>query len=204
MSIFRRAAERRGTPADLLVVGLANPGSEYVGSRHNVGAEVVERLATRCGTTLRPQRRVRAVVAEVSICSHRVALAVPQTYMNLSGESVAPLVKRFGIDDPTRVVVVHDELDLPPGRIKIKLNGGTAGNNGLRSITSHLGTDEYARIRIGIGKPPHPAAGKDYVLKRPGKADRELIDEAIDRAVASIDVFVEKGAGMAMTRFNAK
>src|SRR5262245_755172 len=128
MPLFGRrggAAERRGTPADLLVVGLGNPGSEYQSSRHNVGAEVVELLAQRHGGTLK-RTRERALVAEVRIEDDRVALAFPQTYVNLSGEAVALLVKRHGITDPERVVIVHDELHLPLGRIPINRGGGLA------------------------------------------------------------------------------
>ena len=116
------AAERRGTPADLLVVGLANPGGEYAGTRHNVGGEVVELLAERHGAKLRKGKE-RAMVDEVNVGGRRLALAIPLTYMNLSGEAVAPLVRRHGIDDPHHLVIVHDELDLPVGRFKLKLGG---------------------------------------------------------------------------------
>src|SRR4029450_12295587 len=139
MALFGRrgaAAERRGTPADLLVVGLGNPGSDYQASRHNVGAEVVELLAQRHGGTLK-RTRERALVAEVRIEDDRVALAFPQTYMNLSGEAVALLVKRHGITDPERIVIVHDELDLPLGRVQIKRGGGLGGPNGLGRIKGH-------------------------------------------------------------------
>ncbi|HEY3142767.1 MAG TPA: aminoacyl-tRNA hydrolase, partial [Acidimicrobiales bacterium] len=122
MSLFGRggfAAQRRGTPADLLIVGLGNPGVDYAGTRHNVGADVVRLLAERHGARLR-RGRERADVAEITIGGKRVALAVPQTYMNLSGEAVALLIRRHGISEPERLVVVHDELDLPTGRIKVK------------------------------------------------------------------------------------
>ncbi|HEY9555300.1 MAG TPA: aminoacyl-tRNA hydrolase, partial [Acidimicrobiales bacterium] len=152
------AAERRGTPADLLVVGLANPGSEYEGTRHNIGAEVVLLLAERHGAKLRKAKE-RAIADEVNVGGKRLALAIPMTYMNLSGEAVAPLVKRHGITDPHHLVVVHDELDLPVGRMKLKLGGGLAGNNGLKSIKAHLHTDDFARVRIGIGKPPGRTEG---------------------------------------------
>src|SRR5690606_16709120 len=115
LTVFGRGGARRGTPADLLVVGLANPGTEYEGTRHNVGAEVVQLLAQRHGGALRRSKE-RALTDEVRVGERRLALAVPQTYMNLSGESVAPLVRRYGIEDPHRLVIVHDELDLPVGR----------------------------------------------------------------------------------------
>src|SRR5690349_11767207 len=128
---------RTGTAADLLVVGLGNPGAEYERTRHNVGAEVVELLARRYGGKLKKGRE-RALVDEVRIDGKRVALAFPQTYMNDSGLSVSPLVRRYGIEDLARLVVVHDELDLPVGVVRVKEGGGLAGHNGLRSIKAHL------------------------------------------------------------------
>src|SRR5688572_28588463 len=119
--------DRRGTPADLLVVGLANPGAEYEGKRHNVGAEVVHLLAARHGAKLRKGKE-RAMVDEVLVGDKRPALAIPLTYMNLSGEAVAPLARRHGIDDPEHLVIVHDELDLPVGTFRVKVGGGLAGN----------------------------------------------------------------------------
>jgi peptidyl-tRNA hydrolase, PTH1 family len=195
--------ERRGTPADLLVVGLGNPGSDYEGTRHNVGAEVVALLADRHGARLRAGRE-RALVDEVDVGGRRVALAVPQTFMNLSGESVAPLVRRHGIEDPADLVVVHDELDLPVGRIKLKVGGGLAGNNGLRSIVSHLKTQDFARVRIGIGKPPGRQQGADHVLRRPGKAERAELDIAVVEAADAVEAIIAEGMAVAMNRVNAR
>ena len=206
MSLFGRrgaAAERRGTPADLLVVGLGNPGGEYEHSRHNVGADVVALLAERHGGTLRRSRE-RALVAEVRIGDRRVTLAFPQTYVNLSGESVAMLVRRHGITDPARVVVVHDELDLPLGRVKVKEGGGLAGHNGLRSIKAHLHTDEFLRVRIGVDKPPSKEQGADHVLRRLTKRDRTELDIAIQEAADAVEAIVEDGVDAAMNRFNTR
>jgi peptidyl-tRNA hydrolase, PTH1 family len=195
--------ERRGTPADLLVVGLGNPGSDYEGTRHNVGAEVVALLADRHGARLRAGRE-RALVDEVDVGGRRVALAVPQTFMNLSGESVAPLVRRHGIEDPADLVVVHDELDLPVGRVKLKVGGGLAGNNGLKSIVSHLKTQDFARVRIGIGKPPGRQQGADHVLRRPGKAERAELDIAVVEAADAVEAIIAEGMAVAMNRVNAR
>jgi peptidyl-tRNA hydrolase, PTH1 family len=206
VSLFGRrgaAAERRGTPADLLVVGLGNPGSEFAGTRHNVGADVVERLAARHGGSLRRSRE-RALADEVRIDGQRVALAFPQTYMNLSGESVALLVKRHGITDPERLVVVHDELDLPLGRIKLKRGGGLAGHNGLRSITSHLHTDGFLRVRIGIGKPPGKQQGADHVLRRPPKTVRAELDVVVEEAADAVEAILADGMDAAMNRYNTR
>jgi PTH1 family peptidyl-tRNA hydrolase len=197
------AAERRGTPADLLAVGLANPGAEYAGTRHNVGAEVVQLLADRHGGRLKKGKE-RAIVDEVRVDGRRLALAVPQTYMNLSGEAVAPLVRRYGITDLHRLVIVHDELDLPVGRIQVKVGGGLAGNNGLKSVKAHLHTDDFVRIRVGIGKPEGRKQGADHVLKRPGKADRLELDIAVVEAADAVEVLLAEGDAAAMNRFNVR
>jgi PTH1 family peptidyl-tRNA hydrolase len=204
--MFRRrggAVERRGTPADLLVVGLGNPGAEYQGTRHNVGAEVVRLLADRHGATLR-KTKDRALVDEVPVGDKRLALAIPLTYMNLSGESVAPLVRRHGIDDPHRLVIVHDELDLPVGRMKLKLGGGLAGNNGLKSVKAHLHTDDFARVRIGIGKPPGRTEGVNHVLKKPGKADRAELDVVVVEAADAVELILTDGIAAAMNQYNTR
>jgi PTH1 family peptidyl-tRNA hydrolase len=197
------AAERRGTPADLLVVGLGNPGAEYEGTRHNVGAEVVQLLAERHGAKLKKSKE-RAIVDEVVVGGRRLALAIPLTYMNLSGEAVAPLVRRHGIEDPHRLVIVHDELDLPVGRLKLKLGGGLAGNNGLRSIKAHLHTDDFARVRIGIGRPPGRTEGVDHVLKKPGKADRAELDIVVVEAADAVELILSDGIDAAMHRYNTR
>ena len=194
-------AERTGTPADLLVVGLGNPGAEYAGTRHNVGAEVVELLARRHGGQLKKARE-RALVAEVHIGSNRVTLAFPITYMNESGQAVGPLVRRHGIEDLHRLVIVHDELDFPVGRLQVKVGGGLAGNNGLRSIKAHLKSDEFVRVRIGIGKPPSADRGADHVLRRPSKAEREELAVMCQRAADAVETILTDGPEAAMARFN--
>jgi PTH1 family peptidyl-tRNA hydrolase len=206
MSPFGRrgaAAERRGTPADLLVVGLGNPGGEYEHSRHNVGADAVALLAERHGGVLKRSRE-RALVAEVGIGDRRVALAFPQTYVNLSGESVARLVRRHGITDPGRLVVVHDELDLPLGRVKIKQGGGLAGHNGLRSIKAHLHTDDFLRVRIGVDKPPSKEQGANHVLRRVSKRERVELDIAVQEAADAVEAILADGVDAAMNRFNTR
>jgi len=187
--------------ADLLVVGLGNPGAEYTGTRHNVGFEVVEVLARRHGGRLRKGKE-RALVDEVNVDGHRVALAEPQTFMNLSGEAVARLVRRYDIDDLQTLVIVHDELDLPVGRLKVKMGGGLAGHNGLRSIKAHLHTDEFVRVRIGIGKPPSKEEGVDHVLKRVGKVERSVLADMAERAADAVEAILSDGLEAAMNRFN--
>jgi len=184
----------------VLVVGLGNPGVEFANTRHNVGADVVAELAVRHGGRLKAEKGLFATACEVRINDRRVLLAVPVTFMNDSGQAVAPLVRRAG--EGALLVVVHDELDLPPGRIKIKSGGGNAGHNGLKSIDSHLHTNQYERVRIGIGKPPGRQSGADFVLKRPGAAERAVLAEAINTAADAVEVMVEQGVDASMGRFN--
>ncbi len=185
------------------MVGLGNPGREYEGTRHNVGADAVRLLGERHGERLRAEKGLRAEVAPWRAAQGLVALAVPSTYMNDSGLAVAALVRRFGVADVGRLVVVHDELDLPAGRVKVKAGGGTAGHNGLRSIHAHLHDTGYVRVRIGIGKPPGRQSGADFVLRRPGVAERTLLDVAVERAADAVESIVAEGVDAAMTRFNA-
>jgi len=195
-----RLRPRRGTPADLLVVGLGNPGDEYRGSRHNLGAEVVELLATRHGGRLR-KRKERALVDEVTIDGHRVALAIPLTYVNDSGNAVGALVRRFGVD-PEQLIVVHDELDLPVAELKVKSGGGLAGHNGLRSIVEHLHTQDFQRVRIGVDKPVSKERGADHVLNRFGKRERAEVDVTVEQAADAVETIARDGVDAAMNRFN--
>lgn len=142
-------------------------------------------------------------MAEARVDGRRLALAVPLTYMNDSGQAVAPLVRRFGVDDLACLVVVHDELDLPPGVVRVKAGGGLAGHNGLRSIKAHLHADAFTRVRIGIGKPP---GGKDHgvehVLKAPAKRERVELDVAVEEAADAVEMILAEGVLAAQNRFN--
>lgn len=137
-------------------------------------------------------------MAVVSIGGSRVALAVPTTYMNESGLAVRKLATRFGIADPSAIVIVHDELDLPPGTVRLKAGGGLAGHNGLRSVQSHLHTTDFLRVRIGVGKPPSAAQGASHVLRRPPKAVRELLGGAVPVAADAVERIVTDGLDSAM------
>ena len=201
-SRWRARKKHTDTPADLVVVGLGNLGDKFVGSRHNVGAEAVEFLASRHGQPLGKSREA-ALVAEIRVGGRRVVLAFPQTFMNKSGEAVRALVRRWSIADHLdRLVVIHDELDLPPGRIKVKHGGGLAGHYGLSSIKAHLHTADFTRIRIGVGKPPNPQAGADYVLRRPGRADRDVLDDAVMQAAEAALALLDHPVDVVMNRFN--
>ncbi len=193
-------APRTGTPADLLVVGLGNPGEEYARTKHNVGAEVVELLASRHGAKLRKGKEL-ALADEVHIGGRRVALAIPLTYMNDSGDAVRRLERRYGVT-PEQIVVVHDELDLPIAALRVKSGGGLAGHNGLRSIKSHLHSDAFQRVRIGVGKPTSKEHGADHVLSKFSKRDRAEIDVTIEQAADAVEAIVTDGIDVAMNRYN--
>ncbi len=183
---------RRPAPVDWLLVGLGNPGSEYVGTRHNIGFEVAERLRARWNLG-RPKSKYRGLISDGRIGpgGPRVAILLPQTYMNDVGRSVGPARGEFRVE-PNRIVVIHDEIDLPFGEIRPRLGGGLAGHNGLRSLKAALGTPDFHRVRIGVGRPPttDPDRVAAYVLGkfREPKADVDaLIDAAADAAERLIE-----------------
>ena len=201
MSLFGRIG--KGTPFDWLVVGLGNPGTKYAGSRHNVGEAAVSLLAQRKGVALKGGRD-NALVAETRFGDDRVVLAFPITFMNESGQAVSALVRRYRIETPEQIIVVQDELDLPPGELKIKAGGGLAGHNGLRSIKQHLKTEDFLRIRIGVGKPSSKEAGAGHVLSKVPKAERELLDLRVADAADAVELIIGQGVEAAMQRFNGK
>jgi PTH1 family peptidyl-tRNA hydrolase len=206
MGLFDRRGSK-GTPFDWLVVGLGNPGKEYSRTRHNVGEECVRLLAERHDAPLKAGRD-NALVGEARFGTGsdatRVVLAFPITFMNESGRAVAALVRRYKIDDPGNIIVVHDELDLEPGVMRVKVGGGLAGHNGLRSITQHLHTQDYVRIRIGVGKPPHKDVGANHVLSRIPSRQRELLDSVVADAAAAVEMIVAEGADAAMRTFHGR
>lgn len=188
-------------------MGLGNPGSAYRGTFHNVGADVVALLASRHAAALRPDR-CHSLSTEVRVGvpgeERRLALAFPQTYMNDSGRAVRLLLRRYGIDDLARLVIIHDELDLPVGAVKVKMGGGLAGHNGLRSIKAHLHSDDFARVRIGIGKPPGgKERGAEHVLRVPPQKTRVELDVSVETAADAVECIVCRGVPVAQNLFNA-
>ena len=165
-----------------LFVGLGNPGPEYEDTRHNAGFWYIDDLARRLKVTLQPDRAYHGLVARANTPQGPVWLLQPQTYMNLSGKSVGALAGFFKIA-PAEILVVHDELDFPPGTAKLKLGGGSGGHNGLKDISAQLGTHDYWRLRLGIGHPGERDAVVGYVLKAPRREEQDLIDRAIDRCL---------------------
>jgi peptidyl-tRNA hydrolase, PTH1 family len=203
MGLFGRAG--KGEPYDWLVVGLGNPGEKYARTRHNVGEEAVRLLAERRGVDLKGGRD-QALVAETRMPGpngdQRVVLAFPITFMNDSGQAVSALVRRYRIESAEQIIVIQDELDLPPGELKIKAGGGLAGHNGLRSITQHLKSQDYLRVRIGVGKPEHKDVGKGHVLSKVPKAEREQLDIAVVDAADATELIITRGVDAAMQRYN--
>ncbi|HVV60058.1 MAG TPA: aminoacyl-tRNA hydrolase [Gaiellaceae bacterium] len=192
---------RHGTSLDLLVVGLGNPGREYAGNRHNVGWLVVDELARRHGGAWKSKFNGR--FAEIRIDGHKVALLKPETFMNDSGRAVQAALRFFKLE-PDAVLVVHDESDLEPGRLQARLGGGLAGHNGLRSVAKHLGTPDFLRLRVGIGRPGRGDHRQlaDYVL-----ADFEPHDDAeglVARAADAVETLDAEGLEAAQRAFNAK
>jgi PTH1 family peptidyl-tRNA hydrolase len=186
-----RDHDRRGSASTLVILGLANPGSEYEGSRHNVGGDAARLVAERRGVKLTHESRQRALTATIPTSRGPVTLAVPTTFMNESGAALPPLLKRTSLEDLARLVVAHDELDLEPGRLQLKFGGGLAGHNGLRSIAKTLGTNDFSRLRIGIGKPPSKEQGADYVLQRPTGARKVAMAEFVSAAADAIETLLD-------------
>lgn len=184
------------------MVGLGNPGEKYEGTRHNVGADVVLILARRHDAKLRPFKS-QATTDEVNLGGRRLAVGIPLMYMNESGAAVRRLVDRYGVG-PEQLVIVHDELDLPPGVLRVKAGGGLAGHKGLRSIARHLKTQDFLRVRLGIGKPPDPRRGADHVLEGFSKKEREEVEILVEEAADAVEMILADGAEAAMTRYNQR
>lgn len=201
---LRRAREndRRGQKSTLLIVGLANPGAQYEGSRHNVGGDALRLAVQRRGGQLTLERRQRALSVTLPTPRGPVTLAVPTTFMNESGSALPLLLRRTSIDDLSKLVIVHDELDLEPGRVQLKFGGGLAGHNGLRSIAQTLGTQDFARLRVGIGKPPTKERGADYVLRRPSANGREALGADVALAADAIETILDFDFEEAQRRVN--
>jgi PTH1 family peptidyl-tRNA hydrolase len=190
-------------PGPALVVGLGNPGPEYAGTRHNVGFRVVELLATRAGGgKFSRHRKANAEVLEGRLGERRVVLAKPRTYMNVSGGPVAGLLKYYSVPVED-LVVVHDELDLEFGVVRLKRGGGEGGHNGLRSVSSSLGSKDYLRVRLGIGRPPGRQDPADYVLKRFSAVEGKELDFIVDLAADATEALLADGLEPAQNRFHA-
>jgi PTH1 family peptidyl-tRNA hydrolase len=196
-----------------LIVGLGNPGIEYQFTPHNAGFLAIDRIAEHCNATV-ANRRGRALTGKAMLAGEEVLLAKPETYMNLSGIAVAALVRELEIQIPSPdLIVIYDELDLPLGTIRIRERGSANGHNGVKSISGVLGTEEWMRIRIGVGKPPLPdasanagrelkAGGRDFLLSPMRKPELAELDPVLDRVRMAVEAILTKGAGPAMSEYN--
>ncbi len=193
----------------ILIVGLGNPGIEYQFTPHNAGFLAIDRLAERCGVVV-GNRRSNALTAAAQIAGRRILLAKPETFMNLSGSSVAGLVKDLEADPRRELIVLYDEIALPLGSIRVRERGSAGGHNGVKSISGSLGTEEWLRIRIGIAPEDERAAEsarqgrKDYVLTPFRKRELAVLDQSLDDTVAAVETILTEGASSAMNRFNRR
>jgi len=183
-----------------LIVGFGNPGRQYKCNRHNVGFMLVDNLAKRLGTTF-SRMESRALVTKTTYLDKRLILAKPQTYMNLSGQAVASLVKFYKIP-LENLMIAYDDVDLPLGTIRLRPMGGSAGQKGMRSTIERLGTEEFPRIRLGIDRPPGAMQAANYVLQDFSKDEIEIVNHVIDRATDATLVFVTEGLDVAMNIYN--
>ena len=188
------------TAETFLVVGLGNPGKQYAGNRHNAGAMVADVLTRRVNGSYK-SHKAGADIVESRYADARVVLAKPRSYMNLSGGATAGLARFFSIE-PGHIIAVHDELDLPPSTIRVKLGGGEGGHNGLRSISSAIGTRDYLRVRFGIGRPPGRMDAADFVLRDFSAAERKDLEVDLESAADAVELLIEYGLEATQNRLH--
>lgn len=200
--LFRRKAEEReGENVPMkLVVGLGNPGEKYERTRHNVGFEVIDQCQKHLNIDLK-EAKFKGALGSLRSGSEKIFFLKPLTYMNLSGESVRQLMAYYKIE-PDDLLVIYDDLDLPPGRIRLRQKGSHGGHNGMKSIMQHIGTDRFNRIRIGIGRPGPGMDIPEYVLGTFSPQDRQQVDEAVDQASAAVQMWTEQDFPMVMNKYN--
>lgn len=184
-----------------LIVGLGNPGKDYEKTRHNVGFDTIDELVEEY-RIVQSGEKFKAMYGKGMIGSEKVILMKPLTFMNLSGEAVRAFVDYFKIDVKEELIVVYDDIDLEPGNVRIRAKGSAGGHNGMKNIVKMLGTQEFTRVRIGVGAKPKGWDLADHVLSRFSKEDRQLIDEAVDHSCKAIRCIVEEGVDAAMNQFN--
>lgn len=186
-----------------IIVGLGNPDRQYQNTRHNIGFDVVDTIAEKYGIAV-GEKKHKAVIGKGFIAGQKVVLVKPQTYMNLSGESVRAVIDFYKVDEKTELIVISDDVSLDVGRIRIRKKGSAGGHNGLKNIILHLGHDEFIRVRMGVGEKPQGRDLADYVLGHFTKTDREVMDESARNAAAAIEVMITQGPDAAMNLYNKK
>jgi len=191
------------TAARWLVAGLGNPPAEYAGTRHNVGAELVERIATDAGVPLSRNRRAGCRTAEIRLAGAPVVLAVPESFMNVSGGPVQRAAGWYRV--PTaRLVVCHDDLDLPLGQLRLKRGGGAGGHNGLKDLDRAFGTPDYLRVRVGVGRPPGASAAADHVLRPFATEERPVVATVLTTAAEAVTTLIREGLEVAQNRYHGR
>lgn len=186
----------------VIIVGLGNPGREYEGTRHNAGFLVLDKLAAKENISVL-EKKHKAVIGKGIVAGQKCVLAKPQTYMNLSGESVRQLIDYYKVDETAELIVISDDISLEPGQIRIRKKGSAGGHNGLKNIIANLGHDSFIRVKMGVGEKPRGWDLVDYVLGRFSPKDREDVEEAADRAAEAIRMIISEGPDAAMNQFNA-
>lgn len=186
-----------------IIIGLGNPTLQYEGTRHNAGFDVIDALADKYQIAVDGKKN-RAYIGKGVIEGQKVILAKPQTYMNLSGESVGGLVDYFKIDETSELIVIYDDISLPPGQIRIRKKGSAGGHNGIKNILQHLGTEVFLRIKVGVGEKPKKYDLADYVLSRFSKAEREEMEEGYEKAVHAVEMLLQGETEAAMNEYNRK
>lgn len=186
-----------------IIAGLGNPDRQYEGTRHNAGFDVIDRIAEKYNIAV-DVRKHRAYIGKGVIEGRKVILAKPQTYMNLSGESIRSLIDYYKVDEEQELIVIYDDISLDVGQLRIRAKGSAGGHNGIKNIIAHLGTQVFPRIKIGVGEKPSKYDLADYVLGHFSKAERELMDEGYDRAVRAVELIVSDRMDEAMNEYNRK
>ena len=184
-----------------IIAGLGNPGKKYEHTRHNVGFDVMDVLAEKYNIRM-DEKKYKAICGKGMIGSEKVVLVKPQTFMNLSGESIAEAVNFYKVDPASELLVIFDDISLAPGRIRIRKKGSAGGHNGMKNIILHLGSQEFTRIRVGVGQKPKNMDLADYVLSRFGSDEQSVMNEGFDRACEAVAVALAEGTPAAMNRFN--
>ena len=184
-----------------IIVGLGNPTSQYAGTRHNIGFDTIDRLASKMGISVDTKKH-KALIGKGVLGGEKVVLAKPQTYMNLSGEAVRELIDFYKIDSEDELIIIYDDISLDVGKLRMRAKGSAGGHNGIKSIIAHTGSEVFKRVKIGVGNKPPRMELADYVLGHFSKEERAIMDEALDKAVEAIEIIISEGLNAATNKYN--
>lgn len=201
LSFLRRFLKGKETEHMFLIVGLGNPGRQYENTRHNVGFQAIDALADKYGISVDTKKH-RAFIGKGVIDGHKVVLAKPQTFMNLSGESIRSMLDYYKLDEESELLVIYDDVSLDVGNLRIRKKGSAGGHNGVKSILAHLGHDVFGRIKVGVGEKPKGWDLADYVLGTFSKAERQLIEESLPKICHAVEIILNDGMDEAMNRIH--